>query len=147
MENGNNWLSGGDSVRELRSYYHFCHSLVKPYHFCQQSEVLSFLPFCQSEESECIHFTFTDSSRSSEWQDKRRAKGKQKDAELLKKGAEVFKKSAELLNKHAELFLKPQGLLATSGVGCIANANIHIVNANIHIVNANIRIGQRVYSH
>lgn len=45
MGNGNNWLGGGDSVRELRSYYHSCHSLVQPYRFCQQSEVFSFLLF------------------------------------------------------------------------------------------------------
>ena len=40
-----NWLGWGDSVRELRSYYHSCHSLVQPYRFCQQSEVFSFLLF------------------------------------------------------------------------------------------------------
>lgn len=67
-------------------------------------------------------------------------KEKQKDAELLKKGGEVFKKDAEL-------FLKPQGLLATSGVGCMASVYIHIGNANIHIGNVNIRIGSHVRTH
>lgn len=49
--------------------------------------------------------------------------------------------------KDAELFLKPQGLLATSGVGCMASVYIHIGNANIHIGNVNIRIGSHVRTH
>ena len=63
-----------------------------------------------------------------------RTKGEQKE------GGEVFKKDAEL-------FLKPQGLLATSGVGCMASVYIHIGNANIHIGNVNIRIGSHVRTH
>ena len=73
-----------------------------------------------------------------------RTKGEQKESKKMpsfkKKGGEVFKKDAEL-------FLKPQGLLATSGVGCMASVYIHIGNANIHIGNVNIRIGSHVRTH
>ena len=68
------------------------------------------------------------------------SKRKAKRCRALKKGGEVFKKDAEL-------FLKPQGLLATSGVGCMASVYIHIGNANIHIGNVNIRIGSHVRTH
>lgn len=40
-----------------------------------------------------------------------------------------------------------RGLLATSGVGCMASVYIHIGNANIHIGNVNIRIGSHVRTH
>lgn len=61
------------------------------------------------------------------------SKRKAKRCRALKKGGEVFKKDAEL-------FLKPQGLLATSGVGCMASVYIHIGNVNI-------RIGSHVRTH
>lgn len=140
MGNGNNWLGGGDSVRELRSYYHSCHSLVQPYRFCQQSEVFSFLLFWTKwrirMHSLYVYRFFAQLRMTGQKESKRKAKR----CRALKKGGEVFKKDAEL-------FLKPQGLLATSGVGCMASVYIHIGNANIHIGNVNIRIGSHVRTH
>lgn len=71
-------------------------------------------------------------------------------AQLRMTGQKESKRKSKKMpsfKKDAELFLKPQGLLATSGVGCMASVYIHIGNANIHIGNVNIRIGSHVRTH
>lgn len=65
-----------------------------------------------------------------------RTKGEQKESKKMPS----FKKKVARSLKKMPSFLKPQGLLATSGVGCMASVYIHIGNVNI-------RIGSHVRTH